>query len=174
MGPATNLSNYAQPERDHERELRDRDREQEWEREREQRLRERGREREREGADIIQRGTTPPPYAGSRPRYAVDERDGYMAHPREPRGYRNDAPHGSHPAASRSMSPRSRSGSPPLRRSPRESYYERDVPGLRSQAHGPGVEADGSRHAQPAHSEGELERDIDMEDARDRAPEPAD
>jgi hypothetical protein len=81
MGPATNLTNYAQPERDHERELRDRDREQEWEREREQRLRERGREREREGADVIQRGTTPPPYAGSRPRYAVDERDGYMAPP---------------------------------------------------------------------------------------------
>jgi hypothetical protein len=81
MGPATNLSNYVQPERDHERELRDRDREQEWERERGQRLRER--EREREGADVIQRGTSPP-YAGSRPRYPVDERDGYMTHPREP------------------------------------------------------------------------------------------
>ena len=173
MGPATNLSNYVQPERDHERELRDRDREQEWEREREQRLRERERGREREGgADVIQRGTSPP-YTGSRPRYPVDERDGgYMAHPRESRGYRNDAPHGSHPAAaSRSMSPRSRSGSPPPRRSP---YYERDVPGLRSQAHGPGAEADVSRHAQPAHSEGELERDVDMEDVRDRAPEPAD
>lgn len=165
MGPATNLTNYAQPERDHERELRDRDREQEWERERGLRLREREREREREGADVIQRGITPP-YAGSRPRYPVDERDGYMAHPREPRGYRNDAP--------RSMSPRSRSGSPPLRRSPREAYYERDVPGLRSQAHGPGAEVDVSRHAQPAHSEGELERDIDMEDIRDRALEPAD
>ncbi|KAH9077041.1 hypothetical protein EDB83DRAFT_2347918 [Lactarius deliciosus] len=157
MGPATNLSNYVQPERDHERELRDRDREQE----------------EREGADVIQRGTTPP-YAGSRSRYPVDERDGYLSHSREPRGYRNDVPHGSRPAASRSLSPRSRSGSPPLRRSPRDSYYERDVPGLRSQVHGPGAETDVHRHAQPVHSEGELERDVDMDDGRDRAPEPAD
>jgi hypothetical protein len=172
MGPATNLSNYGQSERDHERELRDRDREQEWERERGQRMR----EREREGADVIQRGTSPPPYAGSRPRYPlVDERDGYLSHSREPRGYRNDAPpHGSHPAVSRSMSPRSRSGSPPPRRSPRDAYYERDVPGLRSQAHGPGAEADVPRHAQP--EGGGLERDVDMEDvrARARAPEPAD
>ena len=181
MGPATNLSNYGQLDRDHERELherelRDRDREQEWERERGQRMR----ERDREGVDVIQRGTSPTSsYASSRPRYpVVDERDGYLSHPREPRGYRSDVPppsHGSHPAASRSMSPRSRSGSPLPRRSPRDSYYERDLPGLRSQAHGPGVETDVSRHAQPAHSEGgELERDVDMEDVRDRAPESAD
>lgn len=168
MGPATNLGSYGQPERELEREFRDRDHEQEWERERAQRLRER--EREREGADVIQRGTSPP-YAGSRPRYSVDERDGYLSHPRDPRGYRNDAPHGSHPAALRSLSPRSRSGSPPLRRSPRDAYYERDVPGLRSQVHGPGAETDVSRHAR---SEGELERDVDMEDVRDRAPEPTD
>src|SRR6266404_3740927 len=132
MGPAMNPNNYGQPEREHDRELRDRDREQEWERERGQRLRER--EREREGADVIQRGTSPP-YASFRPppRYPLEERDGYSSQSREPRGYRNDAPHGSHPAASRSLSPRSRSGSPPPRRSPRDVYYERDVPGLRSQ-----------------------------------------
>jgi len=172
MGPATNLSNYGQSERDHERELRDRDREQEWEREWERERGQRMREREREGADVIQRGTSPP--SSYRPRYpVVDERDGYLSHPREPRGYRNDAPpHGSHPAASRSMSPRSRSGSPPPRRSPRAVYYERDVPGLRSQAHGPGAETDVSRRAQP--EGGGLERDVDMEDVRDRAPEPAD
>ncbi len=173
MGPAMNPNNYGQPEREHDRELRDRDREQEWERERGQRLRER--EREREGADVIQRGTSPP-YASFRPppRYPLEERDGYSSQSREPRGYRNDAPHGSHPAASRSLSPRSRSGSPPPRRSPRDVYYERDVPGLRSQPHGPGAETDVSRRAQPTHSEGELERDVDMEDVRDRAPEPAD
>jgi hypothetical protein len=45
---------------------------------------------------------------------------------------------------------------------------------MRPQAHGPGVEVDTARRGLPAHSEGELERDIDMEDVRDRAPEPTD
>ena len=168
MGPGTNISNYGPPEREHDRELRDRERDQEWERERGQRPREW--EWEREESDAVLRSGSPP-YASSRSRYAIDDRDGYMSHAREPRGYHhNDGPH---PAASRSLSPRSRSISPP-RRSPRDAYYEREVPGMRSQAHGPGVEMDMSRRALPAHSEGDLERDIDMEDGRDRAPEPAD
>ena len=161
-----NVSNYGQPERDHERELR----EQDWERERGQRL------RDREGGDVVHRGASPP-YASSRSRYPIDERDGYLPHPREPRGYHhNDAPHGAHLAVSRSLSPRSRSGSPP-RRSPREMYYERDAPSVRSQAHGSGVEMDMPRRVPLARSEGDLERlerDVDMEDVRDRAPEPAD
>ena len=45
---------------------------------------------------------------------------------------------------------------------------------MRPQVHGPGVEMDMGRRTLPAHSEGELERDINMEDVRDRAPEPAD
>lgn len=161
-----NVSNYGQPERDHERELR----EQDWERERGQRL------RDREGGDVVHRGASPP-YASSRSRYPIDERDGYLPHPREPRGYHhNDAPHGAHLAVSRSLSPRSRSGSPP-RRSPREMYYERDAPSVRPQAHGSGVEMDMPRRVPLARSEGDLERlerDVDMEDVRDRAPEPAD
>jgi hypothetical protein len=166
MGPATNVSNYGPPEREHDRELRDRERDQDWERERGQRAREW--DRDREGSDIVQRGGSPPPYASSRSRYAIDDRDGYMSHVREPRGYHhNDVPH---PLASRSPSPRSRSISPP-RRSPRDTYYEREIPGMRPQPHGPGVEMDIARRAPPAHSEGDLERDIDMED---RAPEPAD
>jgi hypothetical protein len=93
-----------------------------------------------------------------------------MSHAREPRGYyHNDAPH-PHPAASRSLSPRSRSISPP-RRSP---YYEREGPGMRPQAHGASVEMDLPRRAPPAHSDGDVERDVDMGDVRDRAPEPAD
>ncbi len=168
MGPATNIGNYGPPEREHDRELRDRERDQDWERERGQRPREW--EREREGSEVAQRGGTPP-YASSRSRYAIDDRDGYMPHTREPRGYHhNDVPR---PAASRSLSPRSRSISPP-RRSPRDAYYEREVPNMRPQAHGPGVEVDTARRGLPAHSEGELERDIDMEDVRDRAPEPTD
>jgi hypothetical protein len=157
--------NYGQPERDHERELRDREREQDWERERGQRL------REREGSDITHRGASPP-YASSRSRYPIDERDSYISHAREPRGYyHNDTAHGPHPAVSRSLSPRSRSGSPP-RRSPREMYYERDVSGVRT--HGSGVEMDMPRRVPLAHSEGDLERDVDMDDVRDRAPEPTD
>jgi len=168
LGPG--ISNYGPPEREHDRELRDRERDQEWERERGHRPREWEREREREGSDIVQRGGTPPPYVSSRSRYAIDDRDGYMSHAREPRGYHhNDVPHR---APSRSLSPRSRSVSPP-RRSPRDAYYEREVAGMRPQAHGTGPEMDMGRRAPPAHSEGELERDIDMEDVRDRAPEPA-
>jgi hypothetical protein len=157
MGPGTNVGNYVPSERDHDREFRDRGRDQDWERERGHRSREW--EREREGNEVAQRGDTPP-YVSSRPRYGIDDRD--------VRGYHhNDVPH---PAASRSLSPRSRSASPP-RRSP---YYERDVSNMRPQAHGPGVEMDMPRRAVPTYSEGELERDIDMEDVRDRAPEPAD
>ncbi|KAH9965804.1 hypothetical protein BC827DRAFT_1153272 [Russula dissimulans] len=169
LGPG--VSNYGPPEREQDRELRDRDRDQEWERERGYRPREWEREREREGgSDIVQRGGTPPAYASSRSRYAIDDRDGYMSHAREPRGYHhNDVPHR---PPSRSLSPRSRSVSPP-RRSPRETYYEREVGGMRPQTHGPGSEMDIGRRAPPARSEGELERDIDMEDVRDRAPEPA-
>ena len=160
MGPGTNISSY---EREH-----DRERDQDWERERGQRPREW--DREREGNEVVQRGGTPP-YASSRSRYAIDDRDGYMPHTREPRGYHhNDVPR---PAVSRSLSPRSRSISPP-RRSPRDAYYEREVSNMRPQAHGPGVETDTARRGLPAHSEGELERDIDMEDVRDRAPEPTD
>ena len=170
MGPATNISNYGPPDREHDRELRDREREQDWERERERGSRSRDWEREREGNEVTQRGGTPP-YAGPRSRYAIDDRDGYVSHAREHRGYHhNDVPH---PAVSRSLSPRSRSASPP-RRSPRDAYYEREVSNMRPQVHGSGVELDTGRRALPAHSEGELERDIDMEDVRDRAPEPAD
>ena len=161
MGPATNVSNYGPPDREHERELRDRERDQDWERERGHRSRDW--EREREGNEVTQRGGTPP-YAGSRSRYAIDDRDGYVSHARY---HHNDVPH---PAVSRSLSPRSRSASPP-RRSPRDAYYEREVSNMRPQAHGSGVDLDTGRRALPAHSEGELERDIDMED---RAPEPAD
>jgi hypothetical protein len=94
-----------------------------------------------------------------------------VSHAREHRGYHhNDVPH---LAVSRSLSPRSRSASPP-RRSPRDAYYEREVSNMRPQVHGSGVELDTGRRALPAHSEGELERDIDMEDVRDRTPEPAD
>jgi hypothetical protein len=171
MGPGSNIGNYGGPDREHERVLRDRERDQDWDRERGQRPREW--ERERDGSEVVQRGGTPPPYANSRSRYAIDERDGYMSHARgEPRGYHhhNDAPH---PAASRSLSPRSRSISPP-RRSPRDVYYDREGPGMRPQAHGAGVEMDMPRRAPPAHSEGDLERDIDMADARDRVPEPVD
>jgi hypothetical protein len=171
MGPA--IGNYGAPEREHERELRDRERDQDWERERGQRAREW--EREREGNDVVQRGGSPPPYANSRSRYAIDDRDGYMSHVRDARGYHhNDAPH--HPGgASRSLSPRSRSISPP-RRSPRDTYYDRgEVSGMRPPAHGVGVEMDISRRAAPAHSDGDrLERDVEMGDVRDRAPEPVD
>ena len=167
MGPGSNIGNYVGPDREHDRELRER--EQDWERERGQRPREW--ERERDGGEIVQRGGTPPPYANSRSRYAIDERDGYMSHARgEPRGYHHhhhDAPHA---PASRSLSPRSRSISPP-RRSPRDVYYDREGPGMRPQAHG---EMDMPRRAPPVHSEGDLERDIDMADARDRVPEPVD
>lgn len=170
MGPG--IGNYGASEREHEREFRDRERDQDWERERGQRPREW--ERERDGNDIVQRGGSPPPYANSRSRYAIDDRDGYMSHAREPRGYHhNDVPH---PGASRSMSPRSRSISPP-RRSPRDTYYDREVSGVRPQAHGAGVgvEMDVSRRAPPGHSDGDhLERDVEMGDVRDRAPEPVD
>jgi len=168
MGPG--IGNYGAPEREHERELRDRERDQDWGRERGRRSHEW--EREREGNDIVQRGGSPPPYANSRSRYAIDERDGYMSHAREPRGYHhNDAPH---PGASRSLSPRSRSISPP-RRSPRDTYYDREVSGMRPPAHGAGVEMDISRRAPTAHSDGDhLERDVEMGDVRDRAPEPVD
>jgi hypothetical protein len=164
-----NVSNYGQPERDHERDFRDREREQDWDRERGQRF------REREGNDVVHRGASPH-YSSSRSRYPIDERESYTSHAREPRGYHhNDTPHGHHPAISRSLSPRSRSGSPP-RRSPREMYYERDVSSARQQAHGSGVEMDMPPRRAPhgANSEGELERDVDMEDVRERAPEPAD
>lgn len=170
MGPG--IGNYGASEREHEREFRDRERDQDWERERGQRPREW--ERERDGNDIVQRGGSPPPYANSRSRYAIDDRDGYMSHAREPRGYHhNDVPH---PGASRSMSPRSRSISPP-RRSPRDTYYDREVSGVRLPAHGAGagVEMDVSRRAPPGHSDGDhLERDVEMGDVRDRAPEPVD
>jgi hypothetical protein len=169
MGPGSNIGNYVGSEREHERgEFRDRERDQDWERERGQRPpREWEREREREGSDVVQRGGSPP-YANSRSRYAIDDRDGYMSHAREPRGYHhNDAPH---LAVSRSLSPRSRSISPP-RRSP---YYEREGPGMRPQAHGVGIEMDMPRRAPPAHPDGDAERDVDMGDVRDRAPEPAD
>lgn len=174
MGPG--IGNYGAPEREHERELRDRERDQDWERERGQRPREW--DREREGNDVVQRGGTPPPYANSRSRYAIDDRDGYMSHAREPpRGYHhhNDAPR---PGASRSLSPRSRSISPP-RRSPRDTYYDREVLSRRPPAHAHGVgavEMDISRRAPPAHStDGDhLERDVEMGDLRDRAPEPVD
>jgi len=53
-------------------------------------------------------------------------------------------------------------------------YYERDASGVRPQAHGSGVEMDMPRRTPLARSEGDLERDVDMEDVRDRAPEPAD
>lgn len=171
MGPG--IGNYGAPEREHERELRDRERDPDWERERGPRPREW--EREREGNDIVQRGGSPPPYSNSRSRYAIDGRDGYMSHAREqPRGYHrhNDAPR---PGASRSLSPRSRSISPP-RRSPRDTYYDREMSGMRAPAHGAGagVEMDISRRAPPAHSDGDLERDVEMGDIRDRAPEPVD
>ncbi len=167
MGPG--IGNYGAPERELERELRDQD----WERERGQRVREW--EREREGNDSVQRGGSPPPYANSRSRYAIDDRDGYMSHVREPRGgyHHNDAPH---LGASRSLSPRPRSISPP-RRSPRDTYYDRDVAGMRPTAHGTGSEMDIPRRAPPVHSDGDhLERDIEMGDVRDRDgdPEPVD
>jgi hypothetical protein len=178
MGPG--IGNYGAPEREHERELRDREfrdrelrdreRDHDWERERGRRSREW--EREREGNDVVQRGGSPPPYANSRSRYAIDERDGYMSHAREPRGYHhNDVPH---PGVSRSLSPRSRSISPP-RRSPRDTYYDREVSGMRPPAHGAGVEMDIPRRVPPARSDGDhLERDVEMGDALDRAPEPVD
>ncbi len=46
---------------------------------------------------------------------------------------------------------------------------------MRPPAHGPGVEMDIPRRAPPAHSDGDrLERDVEMGDVRDRAPEPVD
>lgn len=163
MGPGTNINNIGQPERERDRDVRDREREIEWEQERSQRTREMDGV---SGPGSVAPSRVPSPPFGARYRPAGDayaeERD-RPSRMYEPRGPRDSAvQHG----ASRSATPRSRSGSiaprgsveDPSRPSSRSQYYPREYeqrprPSVSHLVHPPDVDTDmaaeDARHSRP-------------------------